>query len=241
MVTGRLVATALLLGATTTAAMAQEEGGLLPGSFTGNVALTNDYVFRGFTQTQEKAAIQGGLDWDTGMGFYLGTWASNIQFGLPGEGSMEWDVYGGYRGAIDKFTYDVGLIGYLYPGTDAGLTYKWWEVSAKVGYDFDFAALSAGVSYTPDYFGGLDNAVYYTGKLAVPVTISGLEGLTIDGTVGLQNMKSPFTDTMDYSIGVAYAMEWFTTEVRYINTDGSAALCRNVCDGRVVVKVSRSF
>jgi len=22
---------------------------------------------------------------------------------VPGEGSMEWDVYGGYKGSIDKF------------------------------------------------------------------------------------------------------------------------------------------
>jgi uncharacterized protein (TIGR02001 family) len=129
---GRFVIAAMLLGAATTPAMAQENWDL-PGNFTGNVALTNDYVFRGFTQTQENAALQGGLDWDSGHGFYLGTWGSNIQFDVPGEGSLELDVYGGYRGTIGKFSYDIGAIGYLYPGTDKGLSYKWWEVSAKPG------------------------------------------------------------------------------------------------------------
>jgi uncharacterized protein (TIGR02001 family) len=227
-----------MLLATATAAVAEDDGWMLPGTFTGNVAVTNDYVFRGFTQTQENAAIQGGFDWDSGHGFYLGTWASNFQFGAPGEGSVEWDVYGGYKGTLGKFTYDVGAIGYLYPGTDKALNYQWWEASAKVGYDFGVAAVSGGISYTPDYFGGLEDSWYYAGKLLVPV---GVEGLTVDGTIGLQDLKGPFADTVDYSIGVTYAMKWFTTDVRFIDTDGPAATCRRVCDSRVVVKISRSF
>jgi uncharacterized protein (TIGR02001 family) len=229
---------ALLLAAVTNSAVAQDQDGLLPGTFTGNVALTNDYVFRGYTQTEEDVAIQGGFDWDSGFGIYLGTWASNMQFGIPGEGSMELDVYGGYKGTIDKFSYDIGAIGYLYPGTAKALDYQWWEVSAKVGYDFDVAALSGGVSYTPDYFGGLDKSWYYAGKLLVP---AGIEGLSVDGTIGYQDLQSGLDSVTDYSVGITYAMKWFTTDLRFHDTDGAAAGCKKICDDRVVVKLSRSF
>jgi uncharacterized protein (TIGR02001 family) len=108
----------------------------------------------------------------------------------------------------------------------------------KAGYDLDFAAVTAGISYTPDFFGGLDDSWYYQGKLTVPV---GFEGLSVDGTIGFQDFKNPFPDVVDYSVGISYAMKWFTTDVRYIDTDGPSAGCRDICDGRVVVKFSRSF
>jgi len=233
---GRLILTASLLCAATTAG-AQDGSSFLPGTFTGNVAITNDYVFRGYTQNQEEPAIQGGFDWDSGQGFYLGTWASNFNFGVPGEGSIEWDVYGGYKGTVDNFTYDIGAIGYIYPGTPGAMSYDWWEASAKVGYDMGFAALSASVNYTPDFFGGLDEAWYYAGKLAVPV---GIEGLSVDGTVGYQDLKG-LPSVLDYSVGITYAMDWFTTDLRFHNTDGTPIACQNVCDERFVVKISRAF
>lgn len=55
------------------AAFAEESSNPLPGTFSGNIALTNNYIFRGVTQTAHDAAIQGGLDWDTGMGLHFGT------------------------------------------------------------------------------------------------------------------------------------------------------------------------
>src|ERR1700694_2456994 len=49
-------------------------------TFTGNVGLFSQYVFRGLTQTNEKPAVQGGFDLGHKSGFYAGTWASNISW-----------------------------------------------------------------------------------------------------------------------------------------------------------------
>ena len=49
-----------LASAITTSVIAQDNS--FPGEFSGNVTLTSDYVFRGFTQANEDPAIQGGLD-----------------------------------------------------------------------------------------------------------------------------------------------------------------------------------
>ena len=49
-------------------------------TFTGNVGLFSQYVFRGISQTNEKPAVQGGFDVAHKSGFYAGTWASNISW-----------------------------------------------------------------------------------------------------------------------------------------------------------------
>src|SRR3990170_445709 len=81
-------------------ALAQEKKQLLPGNFAANVGLFSDYTFRGISQTRERPAIQGGLDWsmDTGfkdVGVYLGAWGSNVKFSDGGEATAEFDWYGG--------------------------------------------------------------------------------------------------------------------------------------------------
>ena len=59
-----------------------------------NVGVVSDYIFRGFSQTGEDPAIQGGVDLTSGS-FYAGAWASNVDFG--DDTDAEIDVYGGYR------------------------------------------------------------------------------------------------------------------------------------------------
>ena len=90
-------------------------------TFTGNAGLYSQYVFRGISQTNEKPAVQGGFDLGHKSGFYVGTWASNISWlsdAVPAvSASMEWDIYGGYKGSLPAdFGYDLGALYYYYPG-----------------------------------------------------------------------------------------------------------------------------
>ena len=43
-------------------AAAAKDTGWLPGGLSGNVAIYSDYSFRGISQTNRNAAIQGGID-----------------------------------------------------------------------------------------------------------------------------------------------------------------------------------
>jgi uncharacterized protein (TIGR02001 family) len=108
--------------AQTAAPAAPAEPEASPLSF--NVSLTSDYRYRGISQTRLKPALQGGADYAFASGFYVGTWASTIKWikdaeaasGVDAKGSVEWDLYGGYKGEIAKdFTYDVGVLAYVYP------------------------------------------------------------------------------------------------------------------------------
>ncbi|MFH1871630.1 MAG: TorF family putative porin [Pseudomonadota bacterium] len=108
--------------------MAQAAAPASPHTFTGNVGLVSNYVFRGISQSAAKPAIQGGFDYSHASGLYAGTWASNVNWvadnygaaGLPSaSNSVEIDVYGGYRGTVTgDIGFDLGLITYNYPGTN---------------------------------------------------------------------------------------------------------------------------
>ena len=55
--------------------------------FSANIGFTNKYIFRGVPQSDNS--LQGGLDLQAG-GFYLGTWAADVDDGA------EIDFYAGY-------------------------------------------------------------------------------------------------------------------------------------------------
>lgn len=120
----------------------------IPGEFSGNVGFVSDYVFRGITQSDENPALQGGFDYEHDMGVYLGVWGSSVDFNDNSEASFEVDFYGGYRGEVDGFSYDLGAIYYVYPGADSALDYDYYELMASLGYDFEVASAGASVNYS---------------------------------------------------------------------------------------------
>jgi len=77
----KAIAGALLLAATATPAFAQEETDApAPITITGSATVVSDYRFRGFSQSNEEAAIQGGFTVTHESGLYVGTWGSSIGF-----------------------------------------------------------------------------------------------------------------------------------------------------------------
>ena len=95
---------AAMLLSTSSAAFAQ---------LTANAAVSNNYIWRGLTQTMNDAAVSGGLDFAADSGFYVGTWVSNVSYAPNDVFSYEHDIYFGFTGG-DTFTYDVGYLYYNY-------------------------------------------------------------------------------------------------------------------------------
>jgi len=60
-----------------------------PAPFTGNITLASDYKFRGFTQTRYQPTLQGGFDYASKSGFYVGNWNSNVEQSLYNGASLE--------------------------------------------------------------------------------------------------------------------------------------------------------
>lgn len=128
--------------------------GTVAAELEGNIGITNNYVWRGFTQTQDQAAVSGGLDYSHESGFYAGAWASNVDFG-PDAG-YELDLYGGYGGEFEGgISYDVGFIYYAYPNLDGS---DFSEVYINGGY----AGFSAGISFQVDADFTDEDYIYYS-------------------------------------------------------------------------------
>ena len=202
------------------AAMAAEES---PHKLSGNVTLTSDYVFRGITQTGGDPAIQGGLDYTHASGFYLGTWASNVSwlkdFQGYDKGSMEVDVYGGFRGGIGEtgLTFDVGAIQYIYPGDNvtggfndadttevyAALGWKWFTVKYS-HYLSDEVFGIGNLSGQPNTTGDAAGSYYLGVSASVPV---GETGLTLGASWGSFNFENNSDyDYEDWKVSAAYDM-----------------------------------
>lgn len=219
----------------------------IPGSFSANVALTGEYIFRGISQTDGNPAIQGGFDYSVNLfedagavsdvGAYAGVWGSNVNFF---DAHIETDVYGGLTTIILGVGLDLGFIYYLYPGAASELNYDFVEVKLAASYDAGVASATAGVNYSPEYFGESGEAWYPA--LDVEVPIGGYFALT--GHVGYQviddNAAFGTDDYLDYSVGGTMNLFGFDVSAVWTDTDLDTAQCDDLC-GIFVVTVSRSF
>ena len=125
-------------------------------SLAGNVALTTDYVFRGYSQTSEGAAVQGGFDATCGI-FYAGVWASSLNWDAAFDAewaSVEMDWYAGIKPKTGRITWDLGVIYYSYPNSNKllGVDNTYFEL--KVGGSTEIwkdGTFGVTVFYSPDY------------------------------------------------------------------------------------------
>ena len=224
-------AVALVAICLSTAAVGEEDS-----PFSANLALTTDYVFRGYTQTSEDLAIQGGIDWAGPGGWYLGTWGSSLDFGPGDSASTEVDFYGGYTWEANGVSYDAGLIYYAYPGSDSEAGYDFFEAYAGLGYDFDAVSLSAALHFTPDNFGETGTGWYITGGLSRAFS----DALSVDANVGFSQVTADFgEDYLDWNLGLSYSFSLLALDLRYHDTD--APDCVDACDARVVLSLSTGF
>ena len=198
-----------------------------------NVGLASDYVFRGFSQTDEEPAISGGFDYGFDNGFYLGTWASNVNFG--GDESMEWDLYGGYAFDVSEgVSLDFTYIYYVYPGETDALNYS--EFVASVS----FSDFSLGLVYSPDYFGSDDSAIVINGDYSVGLA----ENWGLDLHIGYSDVDADdFFDVgessyIDYSAALTTSAADIDIALTYYGTDLDDI---DAADDRIVLSFGKSF
>lgn len=226
-----LFATVLVAFSAPHKAGAQDES-----SLSANLTVTTDYVFRGYTQTGEDPAVQGGLDWAGPGGWYVGTWASNIDFGSGDDASVEVDIYGGYAWEANGVSYDLGVLYYAYPGAESSAGYDFVEAYAGLGYDLDAVSLSGAVHFTPDNFGETGTGWYLTGGLSGALS----DALSMDANVGFSQVTEDFgEDYLDWNVGLSYSFSSVALDLRYHDTD--LPECAGSCDARVVLSLSAEF
>lgn len=218
--------------------------GLASAQVAGNIGLVSDYRFRGISQTFLEPAIQGGFDYSHSSGFYLGNWNSNVSGLVYTDGTIEMDLYGGYRFPAGPVTLDVGLLQYLYPGAkNAGVKYDTLE--AYIGASWKWFSLKYSVTLD-DYFGVANSDG--SGYLDLGASYEIMPKLTISAHYGDQTVEnSPAADYSDTKIGVSYDLNGWVLGLAYYDTDlvvnvtNAAGKTEDLGDSGVVLSVSKSF
>lgn len=233
----------LLLAATPAAA--QDTAPPAAVTVTGSVAVVSDYRFRGVSQSDGDAALQGGATVTHRSGGYAGVWGSNLAgWGTFGGANLELDLIAGYKLPVRGGALDIGLTWYLYPGgadkTDVAEPYA--KLSGTIGP----ATLLAGVAYAPPqqalgrwYAGGADAAtgvytdpgdtkdnLYLWSDAAVAVPRTPLTAKLhlghSNGNAGLGpngTSVAPTGDYWDWLVGADAVLGPVTLGVAWIDTD----------------------
>jgi uncharacterized protein (TIGR02001 family) len=207
------------------AAAAQEDSG---PSFSFNLGASTDYVFRGFSQTDEDPQVFGGVDATLGIG-YAGVWVSNVDF--LDSTDAEFDIYGGIKPTVGAVSLDLGVIYYGYIDKGAS-NYDYWEFKAAASVPAGPATIGVATYYSPNFFGAADDAFYYEANAAVTIPDT---KFSISGAIGRQDQDGGL-DYTTWNVGVGFALtDHVSFDVRYWDTDASnAADPLGYGDGRVV-------
>jgi len=207
------VAAALL--STTAAPLLAEES---PHSISANIGVVSNYMWRGVSQTDGGAAVQGGVDYGHSSGLYAGTWVSNIDWG-GSKPSYELDLYAGFGGSVGEFSYDLTTIYYAYPDAPDDGDADFWEIGASASWNI----ATLGVNYTVS--GDADDApfdsgdVYWYGGVEVPLP----QEFSIGATIGYYDFDATGSEG-DYthwklSLGKSVG-DWGAFTLAYEQNDG---------------------
>ena len=202
---------------------------------TGGATLISDYRFRGLTQTNGNAAVQGTINVNSKYGFYIGTWASTIDGSgktplLAGYGDAEVDLYAGYTKTFGNgVTVDGGLLYYYYPSGAKGQNTDFFEPYASVAYTIGPVTTKVGGNYAwggqpgLDFTTSSDDNIYVYGEASVgipklPVTLKGHVGYT-SGSLGLANLVATDKNYLDWSLNLEVAAGPVKVGGTYVDTD----------------------
>jgi len=209
---------------------------------TVNGTVTNDYRYRGISQSNLQPAIQGGIDYVHNSGFYLGNWNSSVNWtansativagGKNVSTTVEVDFYAGYKYAWSTgFTADIGVVQYYYPtdnptSNPTGFlqTTNTTEIYAAQNFTFDAFTGFLKFSYAVTPLFGEPNSA---GSNYTDLTINydtRWWGLSLNAHVGYQYVAGNLAEVRASNNGVYSYTDWKLGVTKDFGNDLSATL-----------------
>lgn len=256
--TRRIAPLTLLLAAAAPCAHAADAAADSP--LTTTLSVSSQYISRGIRQTWGKPAALAEIDYAHPSGWSAGTLVTNVSDRFIENGTVEWDLYGGYSGTAGPLGWSATVYWYKYPGARISATdtaFDYGELSAGISWKSLYARYN--YTYSHDFF-GIQNA-RGTGYLDVGADHPLTEKLTLnlhagDGRVagsgndiwnwrdikaGLtRQLEDGWTVSLNYTraIGATGVYDRYSTGVP--RADGRLAVS-NVAHRAVVVSLTRKF
>ena len=190
----------------------------------GNIALGTEYFFRGIDQSGGEA-VSGGFDVGFDSGFYVGTWASSIDF----SGGLELDYYAGFGGSIsDSVSYDIGYLFYGYPQGPSSEEFEEFYGSIS------FSDATVGFAYSDDYYASTGESTYIYLDYGFDVS----EDFSLDFHFGTMEADDPANEADDYSISLSTEAAGLGFDLSWLDSSESGGL---FADNEFVLTISRSL
>ena len=194
------------------------------GSLGGSLALTGDYLVRGISRSNHKAAFQADAHVATGGGFIGGLFASTVQFDAGDHLNEEFSAFLGFAWQTQGAWRTKLLASYYsYPWNDSGSRYNYVEIGAEAAYD-DW--LDIDIVYSPDAPRDLPTRglIGVAAKSAeVNLRTPWHRRLAASAGVGYADLSGPNADGYVYwSAGGILDLAPWSVSLSYVNTSARA-------------------
>lgn len=190
----------------------------------GSLGVTSDYIVRGISRSNDKAALQLDLHYVNSAGFVAGLFASNTQIDPDQPSDVELDAFVGFAWtAGSDWRGKILASHYAYPWNRAGSGYDYDEL------DVDFAYrewLDVGLVYSPDAprylrYRGLFGASSESAE--INLRRPALGRLSAMAGIGYSHFDGPGPAGYTYwSVGAAYDLSPVSLVVSYVDTTAAA-------------------
>ena len=184
------------------------------GGFGWNAALTSEYLYRGVSQSDDHPALQLDASYGFASGFYVGAWASNVDFGDSTDAEI--DTFVGWNGDLaDGVNLDVQVNRYNYLNQPSDVDYAYNELIGKLTFDEQYGVT---LGYTNDYLALGESSTY----LAVDGSWEVGEGIDFTAGAAYTRNSGGLPGYADYSVGLNRDFGPVNVALQYVGTNARA-------------------
>lgn len=202
-------------------------------TITGTAAVVSQYRFRGLSQSNNQPVVQGSMTISHSSGLYVSVWGSSASSNGFNDspidiGGTEIDIYGGFAKDLGGVKVDVGVYGYIYPGSSKInfpiQSSNYVEVYGSLAKTLGPVTAKVGVYYAPaqkvfnlNFSSPTRNNTYVYGELSsgipgTPISLHGHLGHTGGGF-------DYYKQYIDYTVGVSYTWKALTLDASLVGTN----------------------
>lgn len=182
--------------------------------FNGALTGTTDYIWRGYSKSDKKPAIQSNIDYEFKTGIYLGTYVSSVSFadgGFNNRSNIEFKPYLGWAYKLtDDWRFNTEWTRYIYNGKIFGEKADYNEFYFY-GHFRDI--LTANFSFSENGYQQGHMSFNYEITARYPIT----DSVEISGTLGYSNqLKILGYDYLYQSVGLTWhVLRNLGVDIRY--------------------------
>jgi len=197
------------------------------------IGAVSDYRYRGYSLSNDKAAVQGGATVLGPAGFYAGAWASTIaEYGVGPDGDgakVELDLSIGRAFSVGAYDLDAGVTAYTYPD---GSHVSYVELPVSIARTAGDWTWTVGAAFAPaqNALGKVSNTYLYGSTGWSP------EGLDWSVTALAGHESGAFSPAgkWDWQVGVERSFGPVALGLAYSDADAPGAKAAAVASIKVV-------